>query len=251
MESSESSDSSTDSSISSDDSTSNSSSDSSDSDDSSSISGMSIVDTSCLDNEVEDHGTRDVYDNVICQFSYIMGLSIIELDDLLVKIIDLTAIRRHEWLQVRLTTSSPKKNRTIDSLGPLCYHLTRFQKAELHQLIRLLFGKFVSETFKFKGNVFTYEETLLIALDYMSNATKYITMSITYGGDWSKYSLMVNWFSKFMYHTFYHRLCGRSLDFWLGGLNTSKFRHAIFNYVKYDNRDFSIPEMADLDLDTF
>ena len=180
-----------------------------------------------------------------------MGLSIIELDDLLVKIIDLTAICRHEWLAVRLTTNSAKKNRTVDALGPLCYHLTRFQKTELNQLIRLLFGKFISHTYKFKGNIFTYEETLLISLDYMSNATKYVTMSITYGGDWSKYSLMVNWFSKFMYHKFYHRLCGRSLGIWLGGLNTSKFREAIFNYVKYDNRDFPIPEMAHLNFETF
>ena len=93
-----------------------------------------------------------------------MGLSVIELDNLLVDIIYLTAIRRHEWLEVRLTTNSPKKNRTVDDLGPLCYHLTRFQKAELNQLIQLLFGKFLSRTYKFKGNVFTYEETLIIAL---------------------------------------------------------------------------------------
>ena len=85
----------------------------------------------------------------------------------------------------------------------------------------------------------------------MSNATKYVTMSIMYGGDWSKYSLMVNWFSKFMYHKFYHRLCSRSLDYWLAGQNTSKFREAIFNYVKYDNRDFPIPEMAHLNIETF
>ena len=218
LDSSESSDSSTDRSISSDDSTSSSSSESSVDSNSTDISGMSTLNTSILDEEVEDHGMRDVYSNVVCQFSYILGLSVIELDDLLVKIIDLTAIRRHKWLEVRLTTNSPKKNRTVDDLGPLCYHLTRFQKAELNQLIQLLFGKFVSSTYKFKGNIFTNEETLIIALDYMSNATKYVTMSIAYGGDWSKYSLMVNWFSKFMYHKFYHRMCGRSLDFWLSGL---------------------------------
>ena len=132
---------------------------------------MNTLYTSILDEEVEDHGMRDVYSNVVRQFSYILGLSVIELDDLLVKIIDLTAICRHEWLEVRLTTNSPKKNRTVDDLGPLCYHLTRFQMAELNQLIQLLFGKFVSSTYKFKGNIFTNEETLIIALDYMSNAT--------------------------------------------------------------------------------
>ena len=60
MESSKSSDSSTDSSISSDDSTSSSNSDSSDSDDISSISGMSTLNSSFLDDEVEDHGIRDL-----------------------------------------------------------------------------------------------------------------------------------------------------------------------------------------------
>ena len=60
MESSKSSDSSTDSSISSDDSTSSSDSDSSDSNDISSFSGMSTLHSSFLDDEVEDHGIRDL-----------------------------------------------------------------------------------------------------------------------------------------------------------------------------------------------
>ena len=82
--------------ISSDDSTSSSSSESSDNNNGTDISEMITLDTSFLDKEVEDHGMRDVYSNVVCQFSYILGLSVIELDDLLVKIIDLTAICRHE-----------------------------------------------------------------------------------------------------------------------------------------------------------
>ena len=86
LDSSESSDSSIDCSISSDDSTSSSSSESSDSDDGSDISGMSTLDTSFLDNGIEDYGMRDVYSNILCQLLYIMGLSIIELDDLLVEI---------------------------------------------------------------------------------------------------------------------------------------------------------------------
>ena len=46
-----------------------------------------------------------------------MGISIIELDDLRTQIINLTAICRNKWMAMRLTTNSPKKNRSIDDLG--------------------------------------------------------------------------------------------------------------------------------------
>ena len=76
-------------------------------------------------------------------------------------------------------------------------------------------------------------------------------MSNTYGGDWSKYLLMVNWFSKFIYHKFYHRLSGRSLEHWLAGDNASKFCEAIYNYVKFNNGSIAIPQLNHLTLDTF
>lgn len=115
----------------------------------------------------------------------------------------------------------------------MCYHLTRFSQDELLVLYHHFFGRMVDPTYIFCGIKFSYEETLLIALDYMSNGTKFITMAQSYGGDWSRYSYMVNFFAKFLHHKYYHRLCGRSLSYWLTNDDVSTFRLAIFNYIKY------------------
>lgn len=113
------------------------------------------------------------------------------------------------------------------------------------------FGKVPTETYVFKKHKFSYEETLIIALDYMSNGTKYITMCQTYGGDWSRYSLMVNWFAKFLYHKFYHRLCGNSLEYWIHGDNIERFRTGIYNFVKFNNSDTPIAELEHILFERF
>ena len=85
----------------------------------------------------------------------------------------------------------------------------------------------------------------------MSNGTKYIIMSATYGGDWSRYSLMTNWFAKFLHHKYYHKLSGRSLSYWMSETNVLKFRNQIFKYVKHDQRDTTIPGLEHLNLSNF
>ena len=122
----------------------------------------------------------------------------------------------------------------------MCYHLTRFTREELKTLYHLFFGAFPENSYTFCTVKFTYEETMLIALDYMENGTKYIAMSQVYRGDWSRYSYIVNWLAKFLYHKYYHRLCGRSLSYWINRSNIDKFRHEIFNYVKHDQSDITI-----------
>ena len=87
----------------------------------------------------------------------------------------------------------------------MCYHLTRFTREELKTLYHLFFGAFPENSYTFCTVKITYEETILIA--YMANGTKYIAMSQVYGGDWSRYSYIDNWFAKFLYHKYYHRLC--------------------------------------------
>jgi len=194
---------------------------------------------------------EDKYGDIVCAFALILGCSLLDLDQAISDVIDLTGIRRVEWDSVRLTTRQPKKNRTIIELGPMCYHQTRFTEDELEKLNGLFFGSFPTDKYVFKGNVFSYEETLLIALDYMANGTKYVTMSQTYGGDWTRYSLIVNWFAKFLFHKYYHRLCGRSLQYWIHSENVDKFRTGIYNFVKYNNTDTSIPELDHIIIDYF
>ena len=129
-----------------------------------------------------------------------------ELDSIMDAIVNMSTINRREWNSVVLTTTSPPKNRTINELGPMCYHLTRFSCEELHKLNALFFAEYNTPTYIFCKNKFKFEETMLIALDYMANGTKFVTMSMVYGGDWSRFSLMTNWFAKFIFHKYYHRL---------------------------------------------
>ena len=72
------------------------------------------------------------YHALVCIFSPILGCSIIDLDNFLVALLDLTAIRWYEWMNVENSTNLPKRNnRTIEDhdLGAKCYFYTRF-KAE-------------------------------------------------------------------------------------------------------------------------
>ena len=192
-------------------------------------------------------GNRDTfsigfYETLITTFSVILGCSIIDLNRFCENIIDLTVIRRSDWDAVELTTTTPKKNRTIDDLGAKCYPFTRFTVGELHILKEKFFGKFPTQTFSWYSNVFTFEEVLLIALHYMAHGTPYTGLAETYGGDWSKYSLMVNFFARFLFHKYYHRLSGKSLEYWAD--NVPLFREKIWKYVCFDDDGEQIIDIA-------
>jgi len=156
----------------------------------------------------------------------------IDLDTLCADLVDLTGIRRSEWNSIELSTKSPKRNRTIVQLGSSCYHYTRLNQDELTQLRDEMFGKFPTDHYTFEKRKFSYEETMLIALHYMALGTKYYEMKDTYGGDWTLYSYMVNYFARFLYHKYYHRLCGRSMEFWAE--HVPVYREAIWKYVCTD-----------------
>jgi len=189
---------------------------------------------------------EDGYGNLITVFSLFLGCSLLELDTFCTRLIDITAIRLKEWNEVQLSTQSPKRNRTIAELGPDCYHYTRLNQDELMELKELMFGDFQEDTYVFCKNKFTYEETLLIALHYMSSGTKYLAMKDTYGGDWTRYSYIVNWFSKFLFHKYYHRLCGKSLQYWASSV--PEFRERIWRYVCFDEMG---NQVVDVELEDF
>ena len=172
-----------------------------------------------------------------------LGCSIEKLDRFVNSLIDLTAICEKEWNSVPSSKKNEKKNRYIDELGADCYHFTRFSPSELHELYDHLFGNLPDDGYIWHDNKFGYEETLLIALHYMSKGTTYSEMKQTYGGDWTRYSFMVNFFAKFVFHKYYHRLCGKAMEFWSPKVN--EFRKAIWEYyVCFDNegrQDIHVP----------
>ena len=201
-----------------------------------------------LPDPLYDLGEFGSYAELIGAFSLLLGCSMSDLDSVMDTVVNLSTINRREWDSVKLTTTSPPKNRTIEGLGPMCYHLTRFTLDELKKLKALFFGEYDSNTYVFCKNKFTFEETMLIALDYMANGTKYITMSMTYGGDWTRYSLITIWFSKFVFHKYYHRLSGRSLSYFLDENIVDVCREKIFMYITHDKDNAIIPDLSHLNL---
>ena len=191
------------------------------------------------------------YRNIMSIFATMLGCSILDLDDIVTSIIDITAIRQREWDSVRLSTNSAKKNRTIDELDSQCYHCTRFNPEELHTLKDIFFGAFASDTVTFKENKFTYEEAMLISLTYMAHGMPYMQMRTTFGHDWTRYSYMIEWYATFLYHKFYHRLSGRSLEYWATHYNIDDLREKIFNYVCFDEDNNRIEGLEDVTLQRF
>ena len=190
-----------------------------------------------LELSLEDVGHDDAgpYENVMKAFSLILGCSILKVNELITTIIDVSTITKGEWWDARERIQrQPKKNRTIAELGEKTYHYTRFKPEELVEIKKEMFGSFPSNEYKFCGNKYTYEETLLIALHYMAHGTTYIELMETYGGNEAGYSHMVNWFSSFLHHKYYHRLCGKSLEYWTRDDNVRNYRSAIFDVLRYD-----------------
>ena len=76
----------------------------------------------------------------------------------------------------------------------------------------------------------------------MEIGTKYNEMKETYGGDWTRYSYMVNFFSRYLYFKYYHRLMGRSMEYFCN--DVIECRKSIWNYVCFDSegiQDVDVP----------
>jgi len=84
----------------------------------------------------------------------------------------------------------------------------------------------------------------------MAHGMPYHQMRFIFGGDWCRYSVMVNWFARFLFHKVYHSLCGRSLEYWATIYNINELREK-FNYVCFDDNGTSIEGLEDVSLDSF
>ena len=98
--------------------------------------------------EIDEQALQD-YGILISKFALLLGCSILDLECTMALIIDVTGIRRHEWAAVELTINKEETNRTIDDLGAMCYHLTRFTREELKTLYRLFFRAFPENSYVF------------------------------------------------------------------------------------------------------
>ena len=174
------------------------------------------------------------YEDLLCFVSSMLSISIIDIDYVCRQIVDLSAIRASDWEQHITTRRGHKTYRTIDSFATDIESKshTRFNKEELRRLLDLLFSRQPTSFYVWKTYRFTYEETLIIALDYMANGTKYQTMRHVYGGDWTTYGYCINFFARYLLQKYYHRLSGHSMDFW--SPNVHEYRKAIWLKVCFD-----------------
>lgn len=174
------------------------------------------------------------YDEILCFTASVLGVSLIDLDNVCKSIFDLTAIRSSDWDEVQLSTKSPKKNRRIEDWNDVdarAYLL--FSTDELRHLKNHLFDSQPTDSFTWNDHKFTYEETLLIACDYMANATKYQRMKDTFGGNWTNFSGPVNFFARYLHQKYYNRLSGDSLHYWAPWV--PKFREQLWKWVCFDD----------------
>jgi hypothetical protein len=125
---------------------------------------------------------------------------------------DLTAIRQSEWEEMTMMAKIPKQNQLIDDHTDVdLITLTRFNKQQLHTIKSKFFDDEPGSTSSHK---FTYEETLLTALNYMAKAENYSTMYKHFGGDWQAYTYPINWFTNFVFVKYCHRITGSSMEYW-------------------------------------
>jgi hypothetical protein len=195
------------------------------------------------------------YRNIVSIFSTLLGCSIIDLDTFINSIIDVAAIRQSDWDSVVLSTNSPKRCRTILELDTQasggCYFQTRFKAEELLTLLVLFFGAFTSDSVVWKENRFTYEEAMLVSMTYMAHGMPYIQMCSTFGHDWTRYGYMCEWFVTFIYHKYFHRLSGRSFEYWAEHYNIDVLREKIFNYICFDDEGERIEGLEHIQFSAF
>ena len=203
-------------------------------------------DVDCLFNHAtgtENTEKKSMYERTLMFLVLLLGWSMVDMDDLCDILIETTSIKRSQWNEGRLLTRSPKKNRKIaDFSDAECYLYTRFTKEELQILMVKFFGDLGDGDFVVNGNRFTFEETLLIALTYMSTGMKYSSMVLIFGGDYTRYTYPINFFARYVTCKYFHRISGQSIRYWAPSV--VEFRRAIWKKVCFDEegtQDIHVP----------
>ncbi|GFH55724.1 predicted protein [Chaetoceros tenuissimus] len=102
------------------------------------------------------------YSSIILVFSLIIGCVAEDLHQFLLSVVDISTIRESEWNAVQSSLKKAKTNRSIDDFNESDIRtLTRFKREQLHILKNNFFGEYPKDTYIFKNNKFTFEETLI------------------------------------------------------------------------------------------
>jgi len=173
------------------------------------------------------------YEDILTIYSILLGCKLDDVHRLCAEMVDLSAIRESEWIEKTRVAITPKQNRTINEHTDIdMINMTRFNKAQLRKILFQFFNDEHGEIYSCNNHKFTYEETLLIALSYMANGEKYLSMYKHFGGDWPAYTYPINWFTNFLFAKYYHRISGTSMEYWAS--STDDFRKAIWEKVCID-----------------
>ena len=103
--------------------------------------------------------------------------------------------------------------------------MTGFTKDQLQRLLRCWR---VPREFHMEGRyTFEAEECMLLYLTDIRKGEPYTELAKkTFGGDPREFTYMVRAFTNHLYETFYHRISGNSMAYWIPHIN--EFRHAIW-----------------------
>jgi hypothetical protein len=168
------------------------------------------------------------YEEILMTHSFLLGCTLQDVNELCHRLVDLTAIRQSEWEEMTMMAKIPKQNRLIDDHTDVdLINLTRFNKQQLHTIKSKFFDDEPGDSYSTSSHKFTYEETLLIALNYMAKAENYSTMYKHFGGDWQAYTYPINWFTNFVFVKYYHRITGSSMEYWASSV--PDFRRLIWS----------------------
>jgi hypothetical protein len=112
---------------------------------------------------------------------------------------------------------SERRNRMINQLSDeSCYEWTRFSKEQLHLLFRhFRMPNIVRPAVSGGRRHFSGEEVLVISLTKIATGLSFLAMVNIFGGNPREYSSIFNWFIDYMFTTFYHKISGRSLEYWI------------------------------------
>ena len=121
----------------------------------------------------------------------------------------------------------PHVHRTLDDMSRSeCRNMTGFSKSQVTKLER---HWRLPNRFTHRRQHFAAQACLLVFLYHVRHTTTYIDMagSGVFGGDPRDFSPMMKETTRHLYSTFYHKISGDSMSYWINEDNLDNYRSAI------------------------
>lgn len=123
----------------------------------------------------------------------------------------------------------PPVHRTLDDISRSeCRNMTGFSKQQVASLQR---HWRLPDRFSHRRQHFTAQECLLVFLYHIRHTCTYVDMagSGVFGGDPREFSPMMKAVTIHLYNTFYHKISGDSMAYWINEENLRKYRRGIYD----------------------